>query len=121
MIKRLLNNALNRLSEDTLISVAQQVAQVYSSHPTQMVHEVLWKNSMQACVTTPMVMTGLIPTYVACIVGAHIQTGDTVQIGEYMLEQVVVEMWKGLQELRKEQENRERENKEGEDTTVRSR
>jgi nucleolar MIF4G domain-containing protein 1 len=103
MINRLLNNALNRLSDDTLISVAQQLAQVYSGNPTQMVHDGLWKNTLQACVATPMVMAGLIPVYVASIVGAHIQTGDTVQIGEYMLEQVVTEMWKGLQQLRKEE------------------
>ena len=100
-IQRLLNNALNRLSDDTLVSVAQQLAQIYTSNPTQSVNEMLWKNTMQACVATPMLMTGLIPVYVACIVGAHIQTGDTIQIGEFILEQVVSEMWKGLQEIRK--------------------
>ena len=108
-IQRLLNNALNRLSDDTLISVAQQVVQVYSNHPTQMVNDMIWKNSMQACVATPMLMTGLIPAYVACLVGAHIQTGDTVQIGEFVLEKVVSEMWRGLKEIRKQNETRQNE------------
>ena len=100
LIQRGLNNALNRLSEDTLVSVAQQVAQLYSSHPTQMVHEVLWKNIKDACVLTPVLMKGMIPVYLACVVGAHIQTGDTVQIVEYILEVVTTELWSELDKFR---------------------
>eukprot|EP00934_Nitzschia_sp_Nitz4_P004934 Nitzschia sp. Nitz4//scaffold254_size28068//15513//18353//NITZ4_008153-RA/size28068-processed-gene-0.3-mRNA-1//1//CDS//3329544337//4924//frame0 len=99
-IKRGLNNALNRLSEDTLISVAQQVAQLYSSHPTQLVHDMLWKNTKDACVQTPVLMKGLIPVYIACVCGVHIQTGDTVQVGEFLLEVVLTELWKALAEYR---------------------
>ena len=100
LIQRSLNNALNRLSEDTLISVAQQVSQLYSSHPTLSVHEMIWKNTKNACIERPMVMTGLVPVYIACIIGVHIQTGDTVQVGEYMLEQVVTQLWSELHTFR---------------------
>ena len=99
-IRRALNSALNRLSEDTLISVAQSVAQLYPAHPTQMVHEMIWTNTKNACISPPMLMTGLIPVYVACVVGVHCQTGDTVQLGEYLLEMTVTELWKDIGTLR---------------------
>lgn len=102
LIQRALNNSMNKLSEDTLISVAQQVSQLFNSHPTQTVQEMIWKNTRDACVLPPMIMKGLIPVYVASIVGTHIQTGDTVQVGEYILEMVVTELWKELKEARKE-------------------
>ena len=100
IISRSLNNSLNRLSEDTLISVAQQVAKLYSSNPTQTVHKLIWKNAKDVCIATPMLMTGLIPVYTACITGVHIQSGDTVQIGEYILENVVLELLDRLKESR---------------------
>jgi len=92
MILRSLNNGLNRLSGDTLVSVSQQIAKLYSSNPTPLVHELIWKNAKDACITTPMLMVGLIPIYIACIAGVHIQTGETVQIGETILENVVVDL-----------------------------
>lgn len=107
LVNRSLNNALNRVSEDTLISVAQQVAGIYSSNPTQLVHEQLWKNAKGACVELPMLMTGLIPVYTACITGVHFQTGDTVQVGEAMLENVVTELWRRLTLWRTNVEDRE--------------
>lgn len=100
VILRALNSALNRLSEDTLISVAQQVAQLYLSNPTKMVDELIWKNATDVCVNTPLLMSGLIPVYTACIAGVHIQTGDTVQVGEAILENVVVDLWKRLSAMR---------------------
>jgi nucleolar MIF4G domain-containing protein 1 len=96
LIQRSLNNAMNRLSEDTLISVAQQLSELFAAHPTQLVQQMMWKNTKDACVLPSMLMKGLIPIYIACIVGAHIQTGDTVQIGEYMLEMIVGELWREL-------------------------
>lgn len=99
-IRRSLNNALNRLSEDTLVSVAQQVAHLYSSNPTKMVDELIWKNAKDVCVETPVLMHGLIPLYTACIAGVHIQTGDTIQLGESMLEYVVVDLWGCLSSMR---------------------
>lgn len=101
VILRSLNSSLNRLSEDTLISVAQQVASLYSGNPTQMVHEMIWKNAKDACVSPSMLMTGLIPVYIGCIVGVHIQTGDTVQLGEAILEFMVVDLLGRLAESRK--------------------
>jgi nucleolar MIF4G domain-containing protein 1 len=100
-IQRLLNNALNRLSEDSLISVSLGIAKIYPSHPTQMVHEALWTNTKNACVSIPILMTGMIPVYVACLVGVHVQTGDTVQLGEYLLEMVTLDLWKELTDARK--------------------
>ncbi|KAL3943475.1 MAG: hypothetical protein SGBAC_002439 [Bacillariaceae sp.] len=100
LIRRSLNNAMNRLSEDTLISVAQQAAKIYSGHPTQLVLKMMWKNTKDACVSAPMLMKGLIPVYIACIVGTHIQTGDTVQIGEYLLEMVVTDLCASLKLFR---------------------
>ena len=105
VISRSLNNSLNRLSEDTLISIAQQVTKLYSSNPTQMVHKLIWKNAKDVCIATPMLMTGLIPVYTACITGVHIQTGDTVQIGEFILEKVVMELLDRLKESREEKNN----------------
>jgi len=100
LIRRGLNNALNRLSDDTLVSVAQQLAQLYKHHPTQMVHELLWKNTKDACILVPILMKGMIPAYLACIIGVHIQSNDTVQVGEYLLEAVVTELWSELDAFR---------------------
>ena len=100
-IRRGLNNALNRLSDDTLVSVAQQLAQLYRQHPTQMVHELLWRNTKDACVLVPILMKGMIPAYIACIIGVHIQSNDTVQIGEFVLEAVVAELWAELEVFRR--------------------
>lgn len=96
LVTRSLNSALNRLSEDTLISVAQQVAGIYSSNPTQIVNEQIWKNTKGSCVELPNLMTSLISVYTACLTGVHFQSGDTVQVGEAMLEYVVTELWQRL-------------------------
>ena len=104
-IRRGLNNALNRLSEDTLVSVAQQLAQLYKQHPTQMVHELLWKNTKDACILVPILMKGMIPAYIACIIGVHIQCNETVQIGEFVLEAVVTELWRELEVFRRRGNN----------------
>jgi nucleolar MIF4G domain-containing protein 1 len=99
-VNRLLNSAMNRLSDDTLISVAKQVCDVYTSYSTQLVHEQIWKNAKGACIELPMLMTGLIPVYTACLTGVHFQTADTVQVCETLLEHVVVELWQRLQSWR---------------------
>ena len=96
LIRRALNSSLNRLSEDTIVSVAQSISQLYPAHPTSIVHETIWENMKNACVKPPILMIGLIPVYTACLIGVHIQTGDTVQLGEYLLEAVVSELWKDL-------------------------
>lgn len=93
-LKRLLNNALNRLSEDTLISVVQSVGKLYQDYPTSDVNESLWKNVVAAAVDRPMLMVGMIPVYVASLAGVHFQTGDTVQVGGHLIEQIVIRLWK---------------------------
>ena len=116
-ILRSLNNCLNRLSEDTLISVSKQVSQLYSSNPTPLVHESIWKNAKAACIDSPMLMVGLIPLYAACVTGVHILTGDTIQTGEFVLENVVAELLDRLRSFRKnnlntaDRESREAESK----------
>lgn len=102
-LKRLLNNALNRLSEDTLISVVQSVSKLYQDYPTSDVNESLWKNVVAAAVDRPMLMVGMIPVYVASLSGVHFRTGDTVQLGGHLIEQIVIRLWK----IRQEEANEE--------------
>lgn len=97
VLQRLLNNALNRLSTDTLISVTQSVSNIYHAYATSDVNESLWSNVFNACVDRPILMTGMIPVYVACLAGIHIQTGDKVQLGGYLMEHVVTMLWNDLQ------------------------
>jgi nucleolar MIF4G domain-containing protein 1 len=47
-----------------------------------------------------MVMTGMIPVYVACLAGVHLQTSDSVQLGGYLLEQVITKLWQKLATIR---------------------
>jgi len=95
-IRRALNNALNRLSEDTLVSVAQSIARLYASHPTAHVNECIWKNTRNACVARSFVMTGLTPVYAAALVGVHLQKGDAAQLGEHLIEMTVTDLFKQL-------------------------
>lgn len=99
-LERSLNNVLNRLSEDTMISVSQSIAKLYPSNPTSDVNDCLWKNLRNACVAKPFVMSGFIPVYVSCMVGVHFQTGDQVQLGGYLLEQLITQLWKELSAAR---------------------
>lgn len=95
-IERTLNRALNRLSEDTLIPTSHAISKVYSSFPSSDVHDSIWKNMHNACVASPTTMTALIPVYVATVCGVHILKGDDAQLGEYLLEKVVLSLWNGL-------------------------
>ena len=99
-LQRALNNSLNRLSEDTLISVAQSIANLYPSYPTPDVNDRLWSNVVNACVSRPIVMSGMIPVYAACLSGVHVQTSDNVQLGGYLLEQVITLLWGELATIR---------------------
>merc|ERR1719162_812299 len=64
-----------------------------------------------------MLMVGLIPLYAACVTGVHILTGDTIQTGEFVLENVVAELLDRLRSFRKnnlntaDRESREAESK----------
>lgn len=98
-IRRSLNQILNRLSEDTIISVCQEIVQkVYPSHPTSLVNDSIWNNTKNACVATHLLMSGLIPVYAAAITGMHYLKSDSAQLGEYMTEQIVLELWKQRQQ-----------------------
>ena len=103
MLKRLLNNALNRLSEDTLISVVQSVSKLYQDFPTSDVNESLWKNVYSAAVDRPLLMVGMIPIYIACLAGVHFRTGDTVQLGGHLIEHIIERLWV----LRENESNKE--------------
>jgi nucleolar MIF4G domain-containing protein 1 len=92
VIQRSLNSSLNRLSEDTLVPVAQSIAKLYESHPTSDVNECIWENTKNACMARSHLMAGLIPVYVAALAGIHIDKGDSVQLGEYLLENTVLEL-----------------------------
>ena len=101
-LQRLLNNALNRLSETTIISIVQTISQIYTDklYPTADINFVLLDHVQNACVINQsIIMSGLIPIYVATVVGIHIQKGDTIQLVEYLLEKVVTRFWNELQTI----------------------
>lgn len=102
-IQRLLNNNLNRLSDNTLESVAKSIASIYKSaeYSIRDVNEKFWKNMRAACVAPHMTMSSLIPIYMACVAGVHFQVGDKVQLGGFTLENVVLELWQYLESARK--------------------
>lgn len=102
-LQRLLNNALNRLSEDTMISVAQSLAQAYESYPTADANEYIWKNISNAAIDKPTILESIIPVYVASLSGVHLLTGDTVQLGGYLIEQIITKLWK-IRETKTENE-----------------
>ena len=99
-LQRTLNNSLNRLSDDTLVSVAQSVARLYPSYPTPDVNQCLWKYVMNACVSRPIVMSGMIPMYTACLAGVHVQTSDSIQLGGFLLEEIIIRLWQELATIR---------------------
>lgn len=101
-IQRLLNNNLNRLSDNTLESVAKSIASMYKSgeYSIRDVNENFWKNMRAACVAPHMIMSSLIPIYMACVAGVHFQVGDKAQLGGFTLEQVVLELWQYLENAR---------------------
>ena len=99
-IQRSLNNPLNRLSEDTLISVSQEIAKLYPLHSTSDVNECIWKSTKNTCVARSHLMTGLIPVFVAALCGVHVINGDSSQLGEYIMEKVVVDLWKEVKVAR---------------------
>ena len=102
MIQRLLNNNLNRLSDNTLESVAKAISSMYSSpeYSSRDINEKFLQNMKLSCVPPHMLMTSLIPIYLACVAGVHFQSGDSAQIGGYVVEKVVLELWDRLEKKR---------------------
>jgi nucleolar MIF4G domain-containing protein 1 len=96
-IQRALNGALNRLSEDTLVPVLQSIAALYTAHPAADVNDCYWRLTQRLCVAPSVVATaGLVPVYVAALASVQLQHGDSAQLAEFVLERVVLELWKGL-------------------------
>jgi len=113
ILQRSLNNILNRLSEDTMISVAQSLAQIYESYPTSDVNEYTWKNISSVVIDRPILMERMIPVYIASLTGVHLQTGDTVQLGGYLIEQIINKLWiirKDIKNSEEEESNKEASN-----------
>jgi nucleolar MIF4G domain-containing protein 1 len=101
-IQKLLNNSLNRLSEDTVISVSQSISKLYDTNPTTTMNECIWKNMQNACISRGQQMAGLIPVYVATLAGIHLQNKDnTMQLGPFLIEKTVLALWNQLQISRK--------------------
>lgn len=92
-IQRSLNNALNRLSIQTLESVAKSVSSLYSQHSFNDMNACIWKNILTACAPPQMVMSGLIPLYIGAMAGAHWLGGDNIQLGSYLVEWSVVKLF----------------------------
>jgi nucleolar MIF4G domain-containing protein 1 len=93
-LNRSLNNSMNRLSDDTLISVIQAVSKLYKQFSTSDVNESLWKHIFVATIDRPILMTVIIPVYTASLAGIHYLTGDTVNLPGHLMEQLVVRLWK---------------------------
>ena len=92
-IQRSLNNALNRLSIQTLESVAKSVSSLYSKHSFNDMNTCIWKNILTACAPPQMVMSGLIPLYIGAMAGAHWLGGDNIQLGSYLVEWSVTKLF----------------------------
>ena len=96
-MQRSLHHSLNRLSEDTLLSVTQALVRTYDAYATAHVNESLFHHLQTACVARGQTMDGLIPIYVAAIAGVHYYGGcsqrrDMVQLREYVMEHTVTRL-----------------------------
>ena len=100
LIQRSLNNSLNRLSDNTLESISKAVAALYSQYPFRDINTCLWKNIQLACIPSAMVMSGLIPLYIAAISGVHWIEGDKIQLGGCVIEWSVKHLHESLEKGR---------------------
>ena len=96
-IERSLNSVLNRLSDNMLESVSKAVAGIYQQYPTNDVNKCYLKNIKNACVRSNIIMSGLVPIYIACASGVHFQAGDDVQLGGNLLENFVLDLCRELE------------------------
>jgi len=101
-INRILNNNLNRLSDNTLESVSRAITGIYESgaQSSRDVNEKYWKNLLTTLVPPHMIMSTLIPLYIACFSGVHFQTGDMSQLGGFIIEHVILDLWNHLKKGR---------------------
>lgn len=101
-IRKSLNNALNKVSESTLVSVAQSISALYASHPTNDINNCIWENARDACIARAYPMVGLIPIYISALSGVHAIKGDLAQLGEYLMEKCVLEFCDKLKKVREQ-------------------
>mmetsp|Transcript_556 Transcript_556/g.1138 ORF Transcript_556/g.1138 Transcript_556/m.1138 type:complete len:1039 (-) Transcript_556:148-3264(-) len=100
LIQRSLNSSLNRLSEQTLESVSKSVASLYSQYPFHDMNDCMWNNIQLACVPPHMVMSKLIPLYIAAVSGVHFLSGDGIQLGGCLVEWSVKRLYDALSKCR---------------------
>lgn len=100
-IERLLNNSLNRLSEDTLLSVAQAISKQYEDYPKSDLNDSIWKITRNTCVERSFLMTGLTPVYVAALVGVH-HLRSSAQLAEHLVELVTTSLCQELENQKQE-------------------
>jgi nucleolar MIF4G domain-containing protein 1 len=100
-IQRQINNALNRLSDQTLESVSKSIASVYSTFAFRDVNDCLWKNIQISCIPSHMIMSGLIPLYIGAMAGVHWLAGDGSQIGGCLVEWSITNLFDLLIKIRK--------------------
>eukprot|EP00970_Alexandrium_tamarense_P000630 scaffold69_cov198-Alexandrium_tamarense.AAC.70 len=100
LIQRSLNNSLNRLSDQTLESVSKSIAALYSQYPFHDMNDCLWTNIQLACVPPHMIMSGLIPLYIAAMSGVHWLGGDKIQLGGCLVEWSVRQLCNSLEKGR---------------------
>jgi len=115
LIQRSLNNALNRLSEQTLESVAKSISSLYSNYPFHDLNDCIWKNIQAVCVPSHMIMSRLIPLYIGAMAGVHWLRGDSIQLGGCLAEWSVTKLYVSLEsgrQSRDTEENAETINKE---------
>ncbi len=105
VIQKLLNNNLNRLSENTLESVAKSITSIYksSTYSSRDINEKYWKNMRTACVPSHMIMASLVPIYIACAAGVHYQAGDLAHLGGFVIENAVLDLW---DEMKRRKDNK---------------
>lgn len=101
-IQRLLNNSLNRLSDNMLESVSKSIASMYKSSEfsSRDINDKLMKNMNANCVAPHMIMSSLIPVYIACISAVYIQVPDSVKFGSFIIEKLVLDLMKELKKCR---------------------
>lgn len=104
-IQKTLNSSLNRLSEDSIVPVAQSIAQLYSSNPKSDVNLCIWKNARNACVARSHQMTALIPIYVCALSGVHLLKGDKADLADFLMEHVIIDLMEELTKLHESTES----------------
>jgi len=95
-IQRQLNSILNKLSTESVVQVAQAISKLYPIYASAELNAALWKNTKSACVNGSNLMVGLAPVYIVALAGVHSLLGDKAQLGEYLMESTIIDLWEQL-------------------------